>query len=56
VVLDSARADEELRGGHNGRLGTRADVTVHQQYMTDIADNSRKAIDTVDPAPCRFCY
>ena len=38
-------------GGHNGRLGTRDDVTLHQQYMTDIADNSRKAIETVDPTP-----
>ena len=36
-------------GGHNGRLGTRDDVTLHQQYMADIADNSRKAIDSVDP-------
>jgi glyoxylase-like metal-dependent hydrolase (beta-lactamase superfamily II) len=36
-------------GGHNGRLGTRDDVTLHQRYMADIADNSRKAIDTVDP-------
>ena len=24
-------------GGHLGRLGTRDDVTVHQQYMADIA-------------------
>jgi glyoxylase-like metal-dependent hydrolase (beta-lactamase superfamily II) len=38
-------------GGHNGRLGTRDDVTLHQQYMADIAENSRKAIDTVDPTP-----
>ncbi len=38
-------------GGHNGRLGTREDVTLHQQYMADIADSSRKAIDTVDPTP-----
>jgi glyoxylase-like metal-dependent hydrolase (beta-lactamase superfamily II) len=36
-------------GGHNGRLGTRDDVTLHQQYMADIADKSRKAIDSVDP-------
>jgi hypothetical protein len=36
-------------GGHNGRLGTRDDVTLHQQYMADIADTSRKAIDSVDP-------
>src|SRR6202008_2989763 len=38
-------------GGHNGRLGTRADVTLHQQYMTDLAESSRKAIDSVDPTP-----
>jgi hypothetical protein len=38
-------------GGHNGRLGTRDDVTLHQQYMADIDENSRKAIDTVDPTP-----
>ena len=36
-------------GGHNGRLGTREDVTLHQRYMADIAEHSRKAIDTVDP-------
>ena len=36
-------------GGHLGRLGTRDDVTVHQQYMADISESSRKAIDTVDP-------
>jgi glyoxylase-like metal-dependent hydrolase (beta-lactamase superfamily II) len=38
-------------GGHNGRLGTRDDVTLHQEYMADIAESSRKAIDTVDPTP-----
>src|SRR6478672_3404401 len=38
-------------GGHNGRLGTRDDLTLHQQYMADLADSSRKAIDTVDPTP-----
>src|SRR6476661_7381108 len=38
-------------GGHNGRLGTRDDVTLHQQYMADIAASSRKAIDSVDPTP-----
>ncbi len=36
-------------GGHNGRLGTREDVMLHQRYMADIAENSRRAIDTVDP-------
>ena len=38
-------------GGHMGRLGTRDDVTLHQQYMADIAASVRKAIDTVDPTP-----
>ena len=38
-------------GGHLGRLGTRDDVRLHQQYMADISENSRKAIATVDPTP-----
>ena len=28
-------------GGHMGRLGTRDDVTLHQQYMADISESSR---------------
>ena len=35
-------------GGHLGRLGTRDDVRLHQQYMADIAESSRKAIDSAD--------
>src|SRR5713101_3990491 len=38
-------------GGHLGRLGTRDDVTLHQQYMADISESSRKAIDSVDLTP-----
>jgi glyoxylase-like metal-dependent hydrolase (beta-lactamase superfamily II) len=38
-------------GGHMGRLGTRDDVAMHRQYMADIADSSRKALDAVDPTP-----
>ena len=38
-------------GGHMGRLGTRQDVATHRQYMADISDSSRTALDTVDPAP-----
>jgi glyoxylase-like metal-dependent hydrolase (beta-lactamase superfamily II) len=38
-------------GGHMGRLGTRDDITLHQQYMADIVESSRVAIDTVDPTP-----
>jgi glyoxylase-like metal-dependent hydrolase (beta-lactamase superfamily II) len=38
-------------GGHMGRLGTRDDIALHQQYMDDIATASRAALDTVDPTP-----
>ena len=38
-------------GGHNGRLGTRDDVLLHQQYMSDLVESSRKAIVSVDPTP-----
>jgi glyoxylase-like metal-dependent hydrolase (beta-lactamase superfamily II) len=38
-------------GGHLGRLGTRDDLALHQQYMADIAESSKKAIDTVDYTP-----
>jgi hypothetical protein len=34
-----------------GRLGSRDDVATHRRYMADIADSSRKALDTVDPTP-----
>jgi len=35
-------------GGHLARLGTRDDIALHQQYMADIAESSRKAIDSAD--------
>jgi glyoxylase-like metal-dependent hydrolase (beta-lactamase superfamily II) len=35
-------------GGHLGRLGTRDDIALHQQYMADIAESSRKAIENAD--------
>jgi glyoxylase-like metal-dependent hydrolase (beta-lactamase superfamily II) len=38
-------------GGHMGRLGTRADVALHRQYIADIAESCRAALDTVDPSP-----
>jgi glyoxylase-like metal-dependent hydrolase (beta-lactamase superfamily II) len=37
--------------GHMGRLGNRDDVAIHRQYMADIADSSRHALDAVDPTP-----
>ncbi len=42
---------EHYIGGHLGRLGTRDDVTLHQQYMADLSDSIRNAIDTLDPTP-----
>jgi len=36
-------------GGHLGKLGTRDDVTLHQQYMADIVENVKLAINSVDP-------
>jgi len=38
-------------GGHLGRLGTRDDVTLHQQYMADIDASVRKTLPTIDPTP-----
>jgi glyoxylase-like metal-dependent hydrolase (beta-lactamase superfamily II) len=38
-------------GGHLGRIGTRDDVTLHQQYMADLSDSIRSEIDTLDPTP-----
>jgi len=35
-------------GGHLGRLGTRDDVTLHQQYMADIDASVRTALTRVD--------
>jgi len=42
---------KHLIAGHLGRLGTRADVTVHQQYIADIEAGARAALATVDPTP-----
>src|SRR4029077_11546563 len=40
-----------LISGHLGRLGTRDDVVVHQQYMADLEASARAALDLVDPTP-----
>jgi glyoxylase-like metal-dependent hydrolase (beta-lactamase superfamily II) len=40
---------QHLISGHLGRLGTRDDVTLHQQYIADISENARRALATVDP-------
>jgi len=38
-------------GGHLGRLGTRADIELHQQYIADIVESSEQALGQVDPTP-----
>jgi hypothetical protein len=42
---------EHFIGGHMGRLGTRADMVLYQQYVNDIIDGVKKALATVDPTP-----
>ena len=37
--------------GHLGRLATREDVTLHQQYIADIEASSREALASVNPVP-----
>jgi len=38
-------------GGHLGRLGTRDDIELHQQYINDIVESSKDALGKVDPTP-----
>jgi hypothetical protein len=40
---------KHLISGHLGRLGTRDDVLVHQQYMADLDTAIRDALNTTDP-------
>jgi glyoxylase-like metal-dependent hydrolase (beta-lactamase superfamily II) len=40
-----------LISGHLGRLGTREDVLLQQQYMADLEASARAALDSVDPTP-----
>jgi hypothetical protein len=35
-------------GGHMGRLGTRYDLALYQQYVTDLIDNIKIALWAVD--------
>jgi glyoxylase-like metal-dependent hydrolase (beta-lactamase superfamily II) len=38
-------------GGHMGRLGTRQDMVIYQQYVADLVDGVKKALVAVDPTP-----
>jgi glyoxylase-like metal-dependent hydrolase (beta-lactamase superfamily II) len=40
-----------LISGHLGRLATRDDVAVHQQYIADIEASSKEALASVNPVP-----
>jgi glyoxylase-like metal-dependent hydrolase (beta-lactamase superfamily II) len=42
--------------GHLGRLATRDDVAVHQQYIADIEASAREALASVDPVPFYVHY
>jgi hypothetical protein len=38
-------------GGHMGRIGTREDMALYQQYVNDIIAGVKLALANVDPAP-----
>jgi glyoxylase-like metal-dependent hydrolase (beta-lactamase superfamily II) len=38
-------------GGHLGRLGARADIELHEQYIGDVVQSSTDALGSVDPTP-----
>ncbi|WP_236654285.1 MBL fold metallo-hydrolase [Streptacidiphilus anmyonensis] len=40
-----------LVGGHLGRLGTRADAELQRQYVGDLRDSAKSALEGVDPTP-----
>lgn len=40
-----------LVAGHLGRLGSRVDVAVQQNYVTDLQASARSALTTLDPTP-----
>ncbi|GIH23286.1 MBL fold metallo-hydrolase [Acrocarpospora phusangensis] len=42
---------QTLIGGHLGRLGTRADVTLQRAYVHDLAISTRDTLNTLDPTP-----
>jgi hypothetical protein len=40
-----------LISGHLGRVATREDVAMHQQYIADIEASAREALASVNPGP-----
>ena len=45
-----------LISGHLGRLATREDVALHQQYVADIESSAREALASVNPVPYYMHY
>ncbi|HXC80266.1 MAG TPA: MBL fold metallo-hydrolase [Trebonia sp.] len=45
-----------LISGHVGRLATREDVALHQQYIADIEASAREALASVNPVPYYMHY
>jgi glyoxylase-like metal-dependent hydrolase (beta-lactamase superfamily II) len=45
-----------LISGHLGRLATREDVAIHQQYIADIEASAREALASVNPVPFYMHY
>jgi len=45
-----------LISGHLGRLATREDVALHQQYVADIEASAREALASVNPVPYYMHY
>ncbi len=42
--------------GHLGRLATRDDVLLHQQYIADIEESAKEALAAIDPVPFYIRY
>jgi hypothetical protein len=38
-------------GGHMGRLGTRQDMAVYQQYVADLIAGAKASLTAIDPTP-----
>jgi glyoxylase-like metal-dependent hydrolase (beta-lactamase superfamily II) len=38
-------------GGHMGRLGTRTDMTVYEQYVNDLIAGAKASLTAIDPTP-----
>ncbi len=45
----SRTTSKHFIGGHLGRLGTRDDIVLHQQYIADIEASAREALASADP-------